>query len=173
MTNTLENKARFFALYWGQIVLRDNFWFPQNIRIIGNDKFHLFQDASSKIGGISEKHIYLTPLSQISDEDARFVIDIYDKMCNKPIYQSQTKVGAFGEVFKQIFWTYPTSCPNDDGYRVAANFSDDIVNVIDSPNRFEMHIQCIDYLRSRGYALPWMGISVEQQIEWGWVKLKG
>lgn len=28
-----------------------------------------------------------------------------------------------------------------------------------------------DYLRSRGYALPFMGISVEQQIEAGWIKL--
>jgi len=29
----------------------------------------------------------------------------------------------------------------------------------------------IDLLRSRGYALPWNGITVEQQIEAGWVKL--
>jgi len=30
----------------------------------------------------------------------------------------------------------------------------------------------VDYLRSKGYALPFMGLSVEQQIEYGWVKLK-
>ncbi|MDV3490968.1 hypothetical protein CMV03_07160 [Elizabethkingia anophelis] len=30
----------------------------------------------------------------------------------------------------------------------------------------------IDYLRSRGYALPWMEISVQKLIEYGWVKLK-
>jgi hypothetical protein len=29
-----------------------------------------------------------------------------------------------------------------------------------------------DYLRSKGYALPFMGLSVEQQISYGWVKLK-
>lgn len=29
----------------------------------------------------------------------------------------------------------------------------------------------ITYLRSKGYALPWMGLSVEQQIEYGWIKL--
>jgi len=28
-----------------------------------------------------------------------------------------------------------------------------------------------DYLRSKGYALPWMGLSVEQMVEAGWVKL--
>lgn len=30
----------------------------------------------------------------------------------------------------------------------------------------------LDYLRSKGYALPWMGLSVEKQIQYGWVKLK-
>lgn len=29
-----------------------------------------------------------------------------------------------------------------------------------------------DYLRSKGYALPWMGLPVEQLTEYGWVKLK-
>lgn len=28
-----------------------------------------------------------------------------------------------------------------------------------------------DYLRSKGYALPYMGISVEDQIKYGWIKL--
>ena len=30
----------------------------------------------------------------------------------------------------------------------------------------------ISYLRSKGYALPYLGLSVEKQIEYGWVKLK-
>lgn len=29
----------------------------------------------------------------------------------------------------------------------------------------------IDYLRSKGYALPFMGIPVEEQIELGWIKI--
>lgn len=29
-----------------------------------------------------------------------------------------------------------------------------------------------DYLRSKGYAVPWMGLSVYKQVEYGWVKLK-
>lgn len=31
----------------------------------------------------------------------------------------------------------------------------------------------IDYLQSRGYALPFMGLSVEELVNMGWVKLKG
>jgi hypothetical protein len=30
-----------------------------------------------------------------------------------------------------------------------------------------------DYLRSKGFALPYMGLSVEKQIEYGWIKLSG
>ena len=29
-----------------------------------------------------------------------------------------------------------------------------------------------DYLRSKGYALPYFNLSVEQQIEYNWIKLK-
>lgn len=32
--------------------------------------------------------------------------------------------------------------------------------------------QIVDYLRSKGYALPFNGISVKEQINRGWVKLK-
>lgn len=28
-----------------------------------------------------------------------------------------------------------------------------------------------DYLRSKGYALPWMGLSVEKLQEYGWIKI--
>lgn len=28
-----------------------------------------------------------------------------------------------------------------------------------------------DYLRSKGYALPWVGLSVEEMVESGWIKL--
>ena len=29
----------------------------------------------------------------------------------------------------------------------------------------------IDHLRSKGYAVPWMGLSVEEMAEAGWIKL--
>ncbi|MDV3508979.1 hypothetical protein CMU89_16995 [Elizabethkingia anophelis] len=30
----------------------------------------------------------------------------------------------------------------------------------------------VDYLREKGYAVQWRGLSVEKQIEYGWIKLK-
>lgn len=37
----------------------------------------------------------------------------------------------------------------------------------------QLLLQGCDYLRSKGYALPFMGISVEEQVSKGWIKLKG
>jgi hypothetical protein len=34
-------------------------------------------------------------------------------------------------------------------------------------------IELIDYLRSKGYALPFMSYSVEDMVQAGWIKLKG
>jgi len=47
-------------------------------------------------------------------------------------------------------------------------FRNDIVEVLE-----EIHYPLVvsDFLRSRGYALPYLGISIEEQIEAGWIKL--
>lgn len=36
----------------------------------------------------------------------------------------------------------------------------------------DITFEAIDYLRSKGYAVPYMGLSVEKLIEYGWIKLK-
>jgi len=33
------------------------------------------------------------------------------------------------------------------------------------------YMHTVDFLRSKGYALPWMGLSVDKQFEYGWIKL--
>lgn len=45
-----------------------------------------------------------------------------------------------------------------------------IVILIESNNWNNYKI--FDYLRSKGYALPWMDLSVEDLVEYGWIKLK-
>lgn len=35
-----------------------------------------------------------------------------------------------------------------------------------------LSLESTDYLRSKGYALPYMGIEVETLVKWGWIKLK-
>jgi len=104
-----ENKAKFFALYWGQAVL----WEP----FIGQNVF-VDQHFSWDLVGRAFYYLNLKPLSQISDEDVE-------------------------EGYWHLYaYHIPVSAIN------------------------------IDYLRSKGYALPWMGLSVEELVDAGWVKLK-
>ena len=35
-----------------------------------------------------------------------------------------------------------------------------------------LSLKDFDYLRDKGYALPWRGISVKKQIEYGWITIK-
>lgn len=115
-----ENKAKFFALYWGQEVLSDGGHLGGCVGDCEEDMFLLL------------KH-----LSSISDEDA---IELGYSTCDDPLN------------------------PNY-GMSASGCFLDDWTQ------REEMLMSDSDYLRSKGYALPWMGLSVEEMVEAGWIKL--
>ena len=78
-----------------------------------------------------------------------------------------------------------SSITDDDAIEVAkfeGSFDDAIIRgnylinnilVVDDYNSdTHLVIKIVDYLRSKGYALPYMGLSVEKLIEYGWIKLK-
>ena len=111
MENTLENKAKFFAQYWGQKI----------VRMLRSDGLTIVNGRNLD-RNISVSCLELKPLSQISDEDA-ITLKLF---INK----------------KKLDW-------NDELTQIEA-----------------------DYLRSKGYALPYNGISVETLIEWEWLTLK-
>ena len=113
--NTLENKRKFFAQYWGQKILLHVIDVDDILLLLNNE---IDNDVKNWL-------LYLIPISQISDEDA-----------------------------------------------VALGYTD-------SKSAITKHLKMIgketsdaDYLRSKSYALPWMDLSVEDLIEYGWVKLK-
>lgn len=63
MENTLENKAKFFAQYWGQELIKDkdcDVVYPV--------------DRSNILLEIHQSYLELKPLSSISDEDAEYCI---------------------------------------------------------------------------------------------------
>jgi len=125
MENTLENKSKFFALYWGQMVGINSSWSANQGRFIVNQ---------FSIGHLGNSNILLElkPLSSISEGDALEVSKL---------------------------------CVHGDNKRVD--------NIKSWARIYAMQSSLInDYLRSKGYALPWMGLSVEKQIEYGWVKLE-
>jgi len=115
-----ENKAKFFAQYWGQ-------------RIVSHDEYP-YKSTNIIEGSLIKKYsedtyfIYLKPLSSISDEDAE-IIDLRSEDYNEDGWWD--KHGDF------YWWSYAD----------------------------------VDYLRSKGYALSWMGLSVDEMVEAGWIKL--
>lgn len=130
-----ENKARFFALYWGQNLLMDEEL--SQVEVCNQIDFEWEQWKLS-----------LKPLSSISDEDAIEVAKIY---------------GTF----------YDTKEDLEDvkDHVILALIEDDeeAYNMWDHVG-FQVMSYVIDYLRSKGYALPWMGLSVEELVEAGWIK---
>lgn len=124
MKNTLDNKRKFFALYFGQELLS---WKDKLVKRLCK------VEEISEIDIREDFEFYflkLTPLSKISDEDA-------------------------------------IKCWENDNYIPSEN---DVKNV----ERLFTEMSAInsDYLRSKGYALPWMGLTVEEIIDYGWVELK-
>lgn len=130
MKNTLENKARFFAQYWGQKLLT---WKENNGKL-----------KPVNCGYINDTGVYLelTAPSQITDEHAIEVAKI--------IWLTREHIGHLKEEITDLF-------------------SEDVLT-LKTPVVYLN--RAYDYLRSKGYALPFMGLSVEKQIEYGWVELK-
>jgi len=113
-------KSRFFAQYWGTKTLYIG---GVGLVELGN-------------GGWNLKHpdffLQLKPLSQITDEDLKFIYS--DKKINVDI--------------------------DEDVY-----LSKKLANFVESD------IYLTDYLRSKGYALPFMEYSVDDIVSFGWVQL--
>lgn len=129
LANTLENKAKFFSQYWGQLILmqKDGLGVKKCIQAYWEKT-------------LFSRYIELTPLSQITDEDAIEVAKIEGYYID-PIARGKSLIN----------------------YLYLSN---------GSVSSCSMVIEINDYLRSKRYALPWMGLSVDDLISYGWVKLK-
>lgn len=117
-----------------------------NYEYVGSDKYsHIMPDTWSDFPKwIEDQYLILKPLSSISDEDA---LDIAMIM--------------YGHLEPDLYH-YPNM-----GRFFLDNFSNK--NSVYYPI---LSTQAVDYLRSKGYALPYMGLSVDQLVEYGWIKLK-
>lgn len=139
-----QEKAQYFAQYWGQFVLR----MPNNddkLRAIDWFKF-------------DNCWIELKPLSSITDEHIIECAKIFSGCPNISIqskghYQVTCDLdfsgwhGIFKILYDKPSPIYYTNCIN------------------------AYHLAVFDFLRSKSYALAWRQYSVEQLIEMGWLKL--
>jgi len=124
MKPSSEEKARFFAQYWDQLILIDTLIAVNGVKKV-NATWNFKHSAFC---------LLLKPLSSITDDDA---IEVAKQMA----YDDNLDINGKSQV---IHWE--------------ANWK--LIPLISS-----------DYLRSKGYALPWNGHSVEEMIQFGWVKI--
>lgn len=160
-----ENKAKFFALYMGQdIVIPDGS--AQKLTGVFNGSF--IESVSAKWWFLMNHKrelgllipygkLLLKPLSKISDEDAIFFCGGIPEGYELFKIYNLKKDGYLGVKIRSPYSESEIKF-NEDGYRYD----------VKSPNR---NWENLDYLRSRGYALPWMGLTVEEMVEVGWIKL--
>ncbi len=143
---TNENKQKFFALYWGQKVID-----------FGVDKLEV-DGKLFRVYELDDCVAELTPLSMISDEDAIEVAKImhgqegdFEIVFNAA---GVTSVSAYGR---------PNYAPTIEiGWN--GNVSYEMASEVKIAH-------AIDFLRSRGHAVDWMGVKVEEMVEAGWIKL--
>ncbi|MGU3377680.1 hypothetical protein [Chryseobacterium sp. M5A1_1a] len=144
MENTLENKSKFFARYWGQEVLNGNgliYSATMKTKLSDNGDF-----------------LELKPLSSITDEDAiQGILLLYN--------ESIEDLGEIIEISHRD--TFSSITTIDKGTTFKTNRSihhwEGILKIGSTES---------DFFCSKGYAVQWMKLSVETQIEFGWVKLK-
>ena len=144
--NTLENKAKFFVQYWGQHVL---YFTSDFLRKIDN----LTLDSVE-----NDDYLELKPLSQISDEDViQGIMITYNKT-----YED------LGEILEVKHYNTFSSITT---IGIGCNFKTSRSIHHWNGTRKIGSVEA-DYFRSKGYALPYMDLSVKDLVEYGWVKLK-
>ena len=157
MENTRKNKIKFLAQYWGQY---------------GFEKYHVGRDEG-RLVNINEysinriEYVELKPLSKITKEDA------------EELMRLKLQVGEYkDDDITDLDITIDTS-------KHPENFNKVVINAVVSFKKWADIADGIfigesntlpsyqaDFLVDKGYAVDKNGVSVETQIEWGWMKLK-
>lgn len=175
MENTLENKQRFFALYWGQEVFNNGFMSDGGLYFTGSN----YDEINNG------DFMILKPLSSITDEDLQQVARYAHEQTNldfviernKDIFYATSKPNNVGiYYFISMMPKYGTVCATINFEATETEkyhyHTVNIGKINLSARRPLAYIMIVDYLRSKGYALPYMGLSVEKLVEYGWVNLK-
>lgn len=141
----MENNLTDKALFFAHYLKQEIFMMPDWEHF--NDKRQMPVDPVYLIRGsynLKAGYLVLTPLQAITDEDAVEV----------------ARIGCFIEVDIISFYE------SEDGLTWTIKFKNKNSHTEPTPSFV------LDYLRSRSYALPFMGVSVETLVQWKWIKLK-
>lgn len=148
-----KNKMAFFALYWGQEVMLE----------VGKHKINRY-----RVGYLDDNkedhYLELKPLSSISDEDAIKICEIH--FIQQGIDFKRENIDSIKIVASQI----PSKC-NSICIEVIYNHSwgKELERIFIDSNR-KTNSAIVDKIRELGFAFSFNMLSVEKQIEYGWIK---
>lgn len=178
MENNLENKAKFFSQYMGvEVDISETEYYKEQqqykhiteckligLRVEPKDNFLIMMQTNlrSQNNGYLQDNglLYFTPgictlklrpLSSITDEEAIEVAKI-----------------EFA-VFQCIGFEFKVSRNTKEPIKVWVFRGNEVVKIIEITTGY-LHLEATDYLRSKGFALPYHDLTVEQLIEYGWIK---
>jgi len=158
-----ENKSKFFAHYIGQR-LSSEFYSPIMRGVVQEGKTNADWKVKTQHLSlpIEDIHLPLKPLSSISDEDAYYVgasVNCWSWAERKEDFFKDDEMKdnhiAYGKMFT-------SSIGKEYGPGMSHPFAHNSTDILHG----------FDFLRLKGYALPWMGLSVEDMVSAGWIKLK-
>lgn len=158
MKNTPENKEIFFAQYYGQRIAMIDGTLKGGIvdrDIIGLVKFEKY------ISNHNNSYLDLIPLSSISIQDAIDIAKVVYPHSPLSLAVMREHVSFTADGVSVIFITKEEKV----NCRIFIG-NDGRVNFADMPSTVD-HI-----LRLKGYALKFGKLSVEDQLKYGWIKLR-
>ncbi len=176
MKNTLQLKEMFFGQYFGQEVFCDS--------SVGLEK-ESYQEVYHSVGDMSESSfVKLKSIESITDEDAIRVAQLAHQKDSTFLVKRKTEGEFLIHLTKETdILTYHISinkycCINCNWhFKSSADFKADnakinIGEITNTSAKPIPYIAIVDYLRSKGYALPYNGISVKELVQFGWVILE-
>jgi hypothetical protein len=152
MTQEQQDKQSFFGLYINQAVLSIDINRKRRTEPLTPTRIerYAWQDDS---------YLELRSLQSISDEDAIEVATVYEPFVPLKVSQRNT-------------FSVRIAHTDDDGdHDFCTIFFDGEID--NGGNHGSTHdLQAYDYLRSRGYLLPFRSYSIQQLLDMGWAKIK-
>lgn len=145
MENTIENKKIFFSQYYGQHIQHD-------VDLIG-----AFPLTQSNIEFETEKcKIHLKPIKKLSKEDGQFILKTKFRINNVFVED----IESVGEEILTIYFKYEDKETGDE-----ESFSISSATLI-------IDREWGDWLRLKGYAIPYSVLSIEDLIKYDWITLE-
>lgn len=172
MENNIENKAKFFAQYWMQPVLHRKDFPQEATRVSSNVQLNH-----------DNWYAELKNLSDISDEDAIEVAKLIfshkdftvkkrtDRDKRYGMIHLESEIDDISNIFHVAIGNDGRILANSHFLRTETDDSASYVMSIGKNHRQQKpipHIAIVDFLRSKGYLLPWMGLSTEELKSRNW-----